>query len=394
MIVPLWAVWLGVFFVLAVLIAVLRGGCLLVKNLRELPRMDEVAANIMPNSAPLLSVIVPAKDEEDYIAKCVRSILDSDYPNLQLVVVNDRSRDRTDEIAAQIARGDSRVQVLSIHRLPDGWTGKTHALFQGTRKASADFFLFTDADTVMHPQIFSRAMSLVLYNDLAMLSLLPGFVELGYIEKMMHPHLALGFSSICPLGEVNDPNKEAALASGSFIMIRRDAYEQVGTWERFKEEITEDIALSKAIKAHGLKLLVAVAHDYVRTRPFLDIQAMRRFWQRTFYGGFEKNLAKISRLILNYGSLGVVVPLLMALSIGALCAGQGSLPIHLLLVVSAATMAATIAGYTIFVRTMQAHWAYGLTAPVGLLAAAWVAANTVLAVLKDQGIRWRGSVYR
>ncbi len=392
--VPVWAVWIGVLFVLAVLIAVLRGGYVLLKNLRELPRIDEVVPNILPNPAPLLSVIIPAKDEEGYIATCVRSILDSDYPNLQVIVVNDRSRDRTDEIVSQMARGDSRVEVLSVHELPVGWTGKTHALFQGTRKSSADFFLFTDADSVMHSEILSRAMSHVLHNDLAMLGLLPGFVELGYIEKMIHPHLALGLSSIHPLGEVNDPNKEAALASGSFIMIRRDAYEQVGTWEQFKEEITEDIALSKAVKAHGLKLLVAVAHEYVRTRPFLDIQAMRWFWQRTFYGGLEKNVAKISRLILNYVSLGIVLPVLMALSIGALCAGQGTLPIRLLLVLSAATMVATIAGYTIFLRTMQAHWAYGLTAPVGLLAAAWVAANTMLAVLKDEGIRWRGSVYR
>lgn len=388
-----WAAWMGVVFVLAVQLELIRKGLLLFKNLLGEVRIDPGEAKALPVPPPLISIVIPARDEEACIRDSMKSILASDYDNFELIVVNDRSTDRTAEIVEELARGDRRISLMTVSEVASGWTGKTYAMVCGVQKARGDILLFSDADTLFARTTLSRALGFFHGNNLVMLSLLPGLLERGFWEKVVHPHLELGFSSFYPLNRVNDSADVAAFASGSFILITREGYEAVGTWSRFRNEITEDVALSKALKAQGLKLCVVRGPDMVRTRGFGEYAAMARFWRRTFYGGLEKDPAKLARLTMNYVGLTILALLWIA---SAVCtvASAATPAVKLLLTLSTVGMICTIAAYCLYVKGRFKSWILGLTAPLGILVGGWVAFTTLLTVFSDSGIPWRGSVYK
>lgn len=388
-----WVTWAGVFFVFLVLLELLHMNLLLVWVLKREPRLADRTSGNVPNPLPLVTVIISAKDEERHIEEAARSILASDHSSIQLILVDDRSTDRTLEIMEDLARQDGRITVLSVQELPPGWTGKTHAVFLGTHQASGEVLLFTDADTVFRPDAISRALRHFLTNGLDMMSLIPGFTDRGLLEDAVHPHLALGLSYFYPLTEVNDSAKPAAMASGCFIMISKSAYREVGTWETFRSQVTEDVALAKAVKARGLKMGLMRGGDLVRTRPFETLSEVCRFWKRTYYGALEQSIPKMVRLVFNYASL-VLLTLFFAFSGVLLLAGTDTAPINALFAMSTLAMAAVIIPYSVFIRLEHGNWMYGLMAPVGIFVGAWVAVNTLGTVVMDKGIQWRGSLYR
>lgn len=388
-----WVTWAGVFFVFLVLLELLHMNLLLVWVLKREPRLADRTSGNVPNPLPLVTVIISAKDEERHIEEAARSILASDHSSIQLILVDDRSTDRTLEIMEDLARQDGRITVLSVQELPPGWTGKTHAVFLGTHQASGEVLLFTDADTVFRPDAISRALRHFLTNGLDMMSLIPGFTDRGLLEDAVHPHLALGLSYFYPLTEVNDSAKPAAMASGCFIMISKSAYREVGTWETFRSQVTEDVALAKAVKARGLKMGLMRGGDLVRTRPFETLSEVCRFWERTYYGALEQSIPKMVRLVFNYASL-VLLTLFFAFSGVLLLAGTDTAPINALFAMSTLAMAAVIIPYSVFIRLEHGNWMYGLMAPVGIFVGAWVAVNTLGTVVMDKGIQWRGSLYR
>lgn len=388
-----WVAWAGVFFVLLVLIQLLRMNLLLVWVLKKEPCLADGANRDVPTPLPSVTVIISAKDEEHNIEEAVKSILASDHRSIRLVIVDDRSTDRTLEIMKEMAGQDKRITVLSVQELPEGWTGKTHAVCLAADCASGEILLFSDADTVFRPDAISRALRFFLAHDLDMMSLLPGFTARGVLEDAIYPHLALGLSYFYPLTEVNDSTKPAAMASGCFIMISRSAYREVGTWATFKSQLTEDVALAKAIKAKGLKMGLMRGGDLILTRPFETLSGVCTFWKRTYYGALEQSIPKMVRLIINYLSL-VLLTLSFVFSGALLLAGIVSSPVPLLFVMSSLAMAAVIIPYSFFLKLERGNWLYGLMAPVGIFVGAWVAVNTLGTVIMDKGIYWRGSLYR
>jgi cellulose synthase/poly-beta-1,6-N-acetylglucosamine synthase-like glycosyltransferase len=171
---------------------------LLVWVLQRDARLADRTSGKVPHPLPLVTVIIAAKDEERHIEEAARSILASDNSSIQLILVNDRSTDRTLEFMEDLARQEDRITVLSVQELPPGWTGKTHAVLLGAHQASGEIFLFTDADTVFRPDAISLALSHFLTNGLDMMSLIPGFTDRGLLEDAVHPHLALGLSYFYP----------------------------------------------------------------------------------------------------------------------------------------------------------------------------------------------------
>ena len=145
---------------------------------------------------PLVSVIIPARNEEENIAECLKSVFDQDYPNLEVTVVNDRSTDKTAEIVDALCEqrlkdGKTPCPLVNIEELPDGWTGKTYALHLVTKKAKGKWLLFIDADTRHHPSNISRVMEAAQKENLDMLSLLPGLESKSFWERAMQPTEAM-----------------------------------------------------------------------------------------------------------------------------------------------------------------------------------------------------------
>lgn len=390
---PNWAAWAGITFVIIVLVEVVRAGRLLLRNLENEPTLKGISAPRAGFAAPLVSVVVPAKDEERFIENSVRSILASDYPNLELIVVDDRSEDHTPRILDRLADEYARLKVLTVTDLPSGWTGKTHALRIGANEARGDILLFSDADSVIGCDTVSRSVASVQENDLDMMSIFPGFTEHRFSENIVFPHLALGLFYFYPLMDINDQTKSAGLASGSFIMITRSAYEKVGTWKRFRGEITEDVALAKAVKSEGLRLRSVRGAHLVKTKSFDNLRDLCRFWKRTYYGGLDRSIAKLARLAINYVAL-VIVLCCLLVSSASILTGRASPYEWGLFILSGLVGAAVIGSYAVFTRTFHGSRLYALTAPVGILLSAWIAVSTLVTRLNRGGISWRGSVYR
>lgn len=384
--------WFGVIFVSIVFLELARLNWMLATGLRRELKVG-TAPNDVPRSVwPLVSVIVPARDEADNIEASLRALLDSDYPRLEVIVVDDRSGDDTFEIASRVACEDSRIVPLRVKELPPGWTGKTHAMYVAAQRAEGEVLLFTDADTELSREAVSQAVQFFEENELDMLSMLPRFVRRGFSENAVYPHLALGFSYFYPLTDVNDLSKRAALASGCFIMIKRTVYEALGTWSRFRAEISEDVALSKAAKSHGARLNVVRGGNLVRTKSFSGVADVCRFWTRTFYGGLERDALRVTRLLVNYVLLLLLFTLFLWSGVSLLF-GHASVPMVLLFSVSLLAVTEVLVPLGLLVSQEEGDWRYALTAPLGIAISAWVALSTLWAIISGTGIQWRGSRY-
>lgn len=340
-----------------------------------------------------VSVIVPAKDEGPNIVKSVESILTSSYKSLEVILVNDRSTDDTWELMRRLSEKHSRVKIVDVKSLPDGWTGKTHAMFIGGGVASGDIFLFTDADAIFSEDLLARAVKYLSLKKLDLLSLIPGFQKWGFLEKAIHPHMALGISYFFPLNLINDPKSELAVASGCFIMMTAETYREIGTWSKLKNQLTEDIAIARIAKSLGKKICVNRS-DMVRTKSFSNVLELARFWRRTYYGALDNNLVKIIRLWLNYTPLmipfGLIIYLVARMVIDEDC-GLRELAIFFMSVAAVVTIEIPLG---IFLKNYHGRWSYTFLAPVGILTGSWIATWLFFTKVFNIGIEWRGTNYK
>ncbi|MGC8658751.1 MAG: glycosyltransferase [Desulfomonilaceae bacterium] len=388
--------WLFITIAGLLLMMILEIGRLFPLLLKELKLESDFVLPIETAAGRLaarLSIIIPAKDEEASIVGAVESILASSYKNLEIILIDDRSQDGTWDLMEQLRSKDSRVRTVKIEELPAGWTGKTHAMFVGAGLSTGDILLFTDADVFFSSDLVARSVSYFISNQLAMLSLIPGFNRWGFLEKSIYPHLALGISFFYPIGHVNDPGAEAAVSSGCFIMMSKEAYNNVGTWRAVRDQLTEDIAMSRAVKNLGMKLHVARS-DLVKTKPFDNFSELIRFWTRTFYGGLETRTTKIIRLWLNYSPL--LLPFILLIYFGVKLAANShiSSPEAILLFMSIIAIMAIEIPFGIFLKHYHGSWSYTLLSPLGIFAGSLIATRVFFTKTLDRGIEWRGSVYK
>jgi cellulose synthase/poly-beta-1,6-N-acetylglucosamine synthase-like glycosyltransferase len=391
--VPIWLFILTSMILALIIFEIFR---LIPQLLRELKYISDFTLSLessSENAEVKVSVIIPAKDEATNILEAGESILASTYRNLELVLVDDRSQDGTWELMERLRQRDSRVKTIRIDALPNGWTGKTHALFAGAEIASGNILLFTDADASFAPDVVGRALEFFVANKLDMLGLIPGFKKWGLLERAVYPHMALGISYFFPMGAINDPNSNAAVASGCFIMISAEAYQKVGTWKNFRNQITEDIAMAKAVKSSRMKLSVS-SSDLIKTKPFDNIVEVIRFWRRTFYGGLENRPGKILRLWLNYTPL--LLPFGLVLFLGARMAIHGEFETIgvILFLLSLATILTIEIPFGIFLKHYHGKWSYTLLSPLGIFTGFWIATWLLFTKIFGIGIEWRGSVYK
>lgn len=243
---------------------------------------------------PLVSIMVPAKDEEAAIEGCLRSLLAQTYPQFEVLVVDDRSTDRTAAIVERIATEDSRVKLVRITQLPAGWTGKTHALHQCQQLAKGEWLLFVDADTRHHPDSLSVVLRDAIDHEVDLESLLPALESQTFWEKVIQPLAGICLMVLFPLDKVNRPNHpEKGFANGQYILIRRRAYDMIGGHEAVRDKFVEDIHLGRNIRAAGLGLRVVMGSDIASVRMYSSLSGIVRGWSRILYSAVDFKPAKL-----------------------------------------------------------------------------------------------------
>jgi glycosyltransferase involved in cell wall biosynthesis len=248
---------------------------------------------------PLVSAILPAKDEELNLADCLGSVCRQTYPNLEILVVDDRSTDRTGEIALGFAERDPRVRVLSIEHLPPGWTGKTHALDQALRHARGQWLWFFDADTTHAPESLSIVMEYGRSEGAALVSLLPELTCETFWEKVVQPLAGITLMQSFPLQVVNNDRSRLAFANGQYILIERTAYEAAGGHRAVRDRFVEDIGIAKRVKSLGLPIRVTLVRGLVSCRMYSTFRQLVRGWSRILYDAMARKTWRLALKLLD-----------------------------------------------------------------------------------------------
>jgi chlorobactene glucosyltransferase len=287
-------------------------------------RRQEVLTSRSPRynqpTIPLVSAILPVKDEQAYVAECLQSLRRQTYPNLEILVVDDRSTDSTREIAREIAASDDRIRVLAIDELPPGWTGKTHALEHASHFANGQWLLFVDADTLHTPESLEIVMEFVRAHRAVLASILPELRCETFWERVVQPVAAITLMQSFPLSTVNDDRSPLAFANGQYILIKRTAYDAAGGHRSVRDRFVEDIAIAQRVKALGLPIRVALVRGIVSCRMYASFGQVVRGWSRILYDALGRNPWRLSFRLLDpiifcqSGHLALVVSLVLLAS--------------------------------------------------------------------------------
>jgi chlorobactene glucosyltransferase len=336
-----------------------------------------------PSPETLVSIVVPVRNEADRIlARSIGSMEAQDHPDLEIIVVNDRSTDGTGLILRGLADDLRRVRVIDGSETPEGWLGKPHALAQGVAAASGEWILMTDADIVFHPSAVSAALRDASENRSDALSLLP-FQRLGgFFEQLFLPAFAWFCVLARPLHRVNDPRTKTSFGSGNFFLVRREALETVGGLDGVRDDVAEDLKLAALLKRAGRPYRAAYAPGLLETRMYAGLSEV---WE-----GFSKNLFSgmkfsVGRTLVGVFWIIVLGILPAALAIAAFAADRTELALPLI-----ATYFAQVILFAIVRIYFGASVIYALLAPFGFVMFAAILLNSARRILTGAGVEWKG----
>jgi glycosyltransferase involved in cell wall biosynthesis len=349
-------------------------GALKLPWLKDFPPVDNT-------SAPKISLLFAARNEEEKLPAALATLVALDYPNLEIIGIDDRSADATARIMDEFAAAHARFRAVHIRELPGGWLGKPHALQQGYEASSGEWLVFTDADVRLHPDVLRRALALATQRKLEHLTLLGDLEMVGFWETVLLSFFGMAFHMATNPNGVSNPHSRAYMGVGAFQMVRRTAYTASGTHQRLAMEVIDDMKLGKIVKQAGFHSGVGVAQEAVTVR-----------WQsglRNLIHGVTKNF---------FAGSGFSVPVVV-LSITALL-GMNVAPFFGLLLghgwvrifagIAVVIALAMHAGVDLVFRISPL---YCLTAPFGAVLFGYMLARSTVVTLKQGGIIWRGTFY-
>ena len=345
-----------------------------------------------PAGGPLVSVVVPARNERRNIGPCIDSALAGSYPAIEVIVVDDRSTDGTGDVARARAASDARVRTVDNPELPDGWFGKPWACATGARAARGDILCFTDADAQHGPALVSRAVREMTHEQLDMLSV-AGRQELGtFWERVIQPHVFWTIAS--RYGGTESVNRsrraEDKIANGQCIFVRRDAYESIGGHAAVRDQVAEDVALAQRLFAAGKRTSLILGHDELTTRMYTSLAEIMAGWRKNVFAGGREAMPWGRAGQIMFPVLLLLVPLLtlvppVALAVAAARAG----PQWIVLGASVA-LAAELITWALVYRWMEAPVWYTLLFPLGAVVFAVIALQ---AIARGSRVEWKGRAY-
>ncbi len=332
-------------------------------------------------SAPLVSIILAGRNEGAHVEEALSTLLALDYPNYEVLSVDDRSSDRTGEIMDRLAARDARLHVIHISQLPDGWLGKTHALWRAAQMARGERLLFTDADISFRPDALRRALNYAEETGADHLVLFPTTILHSVGERMMIAFFhSLFFFGHRPW-KVADPKARDFMGVGAFNLVRRSAYEAVGTHQALRMDVLDDMKLGKLIKERGFA-----------QRNVIGPGLITLHWARGARG-IVRNLTKNMFALMLYRwprTLGAIA-LLLLLNLGPF-AGVLLAPGWSRIGYGVAVAAIAVL-YSGIGRHLSISWLYFLLHPAAALLFSYTLLRSALHVVRNGGVVWRGTRY-
>ena len=351
-----------------------------------MPKVPDLARpEWLPDSQevlPQISIIVPALNEEEKLEAALRSLLVLDYPDYEVIAINDRSSDRTGEIMDRLAsENPSRLKVVHVTTLPEKWLGKPNALQRGSELATGEWLLFTDADVSFRPDALSRAIQLAKRAEADHLVIFPTLITESWGERMMLAFLSLAFT-LRRLWKVSNPQaRHDFVGVGAFNMVRRSAFDALGGMQPLRMEVVEDMKLGKLIKNHGFKQVAAFGDG------LLTIHWARGAWgivrnlrKNTFaFLGFNWLLTLLAIVGLFVVHLGLYIGIVFAPGWSKIGFAMGLLSLALF--------------YVGIHRHLKISPIYFFLHPLSTVMMCLALVQSAYFTLKNGGIEWRGTRY-
>jgi chlorobactene glucosyltransferase len=350
---------------------------------------------------PLISIIVPARNEARNIRRCIEALSSQTYANLELIAVDDGSTDATPEILNELqaaAKDESSVRtlpgitILTGSQLPPGWAGKPHALHQGYQASRGEWLCFVDADTFASPDLINSTYQAAIDLGADLLTILTDQELGGFWEKSILPLVFTALTVGFPARRVNDPQKADAIANGQFILIRRQVYQAVGGHQAVRDQIAEDKALAVLVKEAGFHLVLGDGRQLARTRMYTSLPEIWEGWVKNIYLGMQDRLW----LLLLGAVVGLlaalVLPLWTIIAFTWILLGGGW--------IAALVLAESLLlwGYLFYSRSQVnramgiSSW-YTFTLPLGALFFTAMMLASAYSVVSGKGVTWRGRRY-
>jgi glycosyltransferase involved in cell wall biosynthesis len=330
---------------------------------------------------PRISLLFAARDEEEKLPAALASFAAIDYPDLEIIAVDDRSTDATGRILDEFATAHPRFRVVHVPELPAGWLGKPHALQLAYEVSSGEWLVFTDADVRFASDVLRRSVTIAREKKLEHLTLFCDIEMVGFWEKVLITFFGLWFHMATDPHGVSNPHSAAYVGVGAFQMLKRSAYEAAGTHRRLAMEVVDDMKLGKIVKMAGFRSGVAVARDFVVVRWHAGAGNLIRGVTKNFFAGASFSLWLVGLSIAGTLLLNVLPFVALPFLHGWALAFA---------VVAMLIMLAFHAGVDVVMRVSPL---YALTYPLGALILAYMLLRSAVVTLRQGGIIWRGTFY-
>ena len=330
---------------------------------------------------PRISILFAARDEEEKLPAALATLMEIDYPDLEVIAVDDRSQDSTGRILEQFAAAHPRLRVVHITQLPAGWLGKPHALQKAYAASTGDWLLFTDADVRFKHDALRRAIALVKARNLEHLTLMGDVEMVGFWETVLITFFGMAFHIATDPYRVANPHSRAYVGVGAFQLLKRAAYEASGTHRRLAMEVVDDMKLGKIVKQSGFRSSAGVAQDFVVVRWHAGLGNLVRGVTKNFFAGVGYSVPLVA--------IAVVALLLMNVApIFGVFFGQGWTRVF-----AVAAFVIALCFHTGVDIGMRVSPFYAFTHPLGALLFSYMLLRSTVVTLKQGGIIWRDTFY-
>lgn len=381
------------YVLVAILIGVSGAWIILIKSMvrsfQKTPYLDKF--DLKEHENPKVSIIVPARNEEELISKCLDTLLEQDYDNYEIIAIDDSSEDATGQIIKKYSLNNSKIIHVSARPKPKDWMGKNWACMEGYQKAAGELIVFTDSDTKYSKNVISLAVSHLLSLNLDALTVMPKMLCLDNWTRVTLPMLSTFLHTRFSALRVNDPSKKTGYFFGSFFIIKKSVYEAIGTHGGVKHEIIEDGALGKKVKEEGYKLKM------VRGEHLLEAVWARS--RQTLWNGLKRLMVPL--FLQGRGiATGIFVAVLFLLFMPfpilgyVLISFDYSTSVMMLLILSViASVLIYLAGFLDATKGLQLKKIYSILAPVGSFIVVAGFFSGIIQANSKNAVSWRGRSY-
>ena len=339
-----------------------------------------------------MSVVIPARNERPNIERCLRSVLSSDYPQLEVVIVDDGSTDGTGDIARAVAAEDKRARVIETEGLPEGWFGKQWACDTGARNSRGSVILFADADTAHSSDLITRSVNMMIRRNADLFSVM-GRQELGsFWERVIQPQI-FSFMSVRYGGTESVTQSRFVkdkIANGQCLFVRRDTYDELGGHSLVRSHVAEDMMMAQRYYARGKRVVIALGVNQLSTRMYTSLRQLIHGWGKNVYAG--------GRDAVPFGVIGqLIFPLLLLsaplIGLAPFVVLIASLFLSMsdsLLLWGLIAQASLLLWWAYVYRSIGESLLYVLLSPLGALVTLFIFAR---AVLRGQRVVWKDREY-